>query len=110
MRAGKLDRRITIQKPVRVQDASGQMVDTWEDFATVWAEFRPLAGNERFLAQQVMAELDAQFRIRYLRGVTPLYRILYEGNEYEITAVLTPDRNREMHLLVKAHVPAIEGV
>ena len=37
MKAGTLNRRVTIQRRVPGQDEAGQPIDTWEDMATVWA-------------------------------------------------------------------------
>lgn len=44
MRAGALNRRVTIQKRVQGQDDWGQPIDTWQDVATVWANIAGQTG------------------------------------------------------------------
>jgi SPP1 family predicted phage head-tail adaptor len=50
MRAGKLNRQITIMQPAAGQDAIGQPVTTWVGLATVWANVRHLNGVETIKA------------------------------------------------------------
>lgn len=43
MQAGKLRHRITLQKPVKVQDPeTGSVENIWQDLAQLWAEVSPL--------------------------------------------------------------------
>ena len=56
----KLDRRITIQRPVANQNAFGEPIITWTDVDAIWAEKRDMRGMERFAAQQVMAGAEAK--------------------------------------------------
>ena len=43
--AGKMDRRVTLQRPVRADDGHGGKVTTWTDVATVYAEVKTLRGT-----------------------------------------------------------------
>lgn len=49
MRAGKLNRRVTIQRRESGYDEAGQPVDTWADAAEVWAD---VAGKTGFGAMR----------------------------------------------------------
>lgn len=106
MRAGTLDRQITIEASAVVQDAYGDPVESWMLLATVWAQVLPLRGSERFQAQQIDAELTTRFRIRYRDDVTPLMRVAHDGDRYEIEAVIEIGRREGLELLGRAHVPA----
>jgi SPP1 family predicted phage head-tail adaptor len=96
MSAGKLDRRITIQRKSVTQSASGEPVETWGNLATRWAQVLPLRGDERFSNPQLAAKGFLTFRIRWgdlVADVGPLDRILYAGRTYDITAARDVGRN-----------------
>lgn len=84
MRAGDLDRKITIEKPVTVQDSTGEEVKDWVVFATVPARVQGVSGRNKILNDQDVSLADVIFTIRYLPGLSVLMRIIYEGNEYRI--------------------------
>lgn len=102
MRSGSLDRRITLQRKSTVQNSTGEQIETWIDLAPVWASKKDLRGNERFAAQQIMAEVDTQFRIRYRAGLTPIDRVFYAGKYYDVKAVLEIGRREGMDLMAQA--------
>lgn len=87
MRAGKLDRRLTIRRLVETgRDAMNAPVVEWSDVATVWAQQRLNRGSERFAAEQVSGTAVMTFHIRYRADLTITDRLVYEGREYEIIA------------------------
>jgi SPP1 family predicted phage head-tail adaptor len=88
MRAGKLDRRLTIQRATIVLTPPfNEPVETWVDVATVWAQQRPNRGAERFSAQEINGEAVMTFHIRYRSDVTVKDRIRYEGRTWNILDV-----------------------
>jgi SPP1 family predicted phage head-tail adaptor len=90
MQAGYLDQRITLQARSASRDAMGGEVVTWADVATVWAAAEPLRGREYFAAQQVQAETQIRFRIRYRAGIVLTMRVLWRAQPYDIQAVIDP--------------------
>lgn len=102
MQAGKLDRRITIQSATLIDDGYGGQVETWGDVATVWAQFLPGGGNERFASAQVYAETQARFRIRWRAGLSPKNRVLFDGKAWDVLAVDEIGRRDGIELRVKA--------
>ena len=87
MEIGELKHRITLQKLVTVVNPNGFEVETWEDFKTVWAAASNLHGREYFAAAAVQAENTVKFTIRYLAGIDSAMRILFQGKQYNITAI-----------------------
>lgn len=80
MKAGRLDRRITIQRKQVSQSDSGQPIETWSILVTVWASVGPLRGDEVFSAPQYVGKQQTEYRIRFSTDVadlTPLDRIVY---------------------------------
>lgn len=86
--AGLLDRRVTLQSKSVTRNSIGEEVVTWADFATVWGYLKPVRGAERFAADQVQQTADLRCYIRDLDGVTPDMRIVWDGDPYDITAVI----------------------
>ena len=102
MRAGKLDRRVTIEsytKPTGGDPTAG----TWSTLAMVWAERLEMGGVERALGVTVdTAEATGGYRIRYRSDVDPTCRLVDGSELWDIVA--TPEgkgRDRETILLVR---------
>lgn len=100
MKAGDLRQRITIQENTPTRNDSGELIESWSTWATVWGAVEPLAGREYFNAHQVTSEVDTRMRIRYRDGVTPQMRVSSDGRIYQIHAVVrVEERQREIHLM-----------
>ncbi|WP_291295818.1 phage head closure protein [Elioraea sp.] len=89
MRAGRLDRRVTLQRPTDVQDASGTVTQTWADAADVWAGRRDPRGREYVAAQALQAEVETLYTIRHHDDAvpTPRWRLIDGGRVYDIRSV-----------------------
>lgn len=110
MRPGRLLHRVTIERPIERQDATGAViVDRWEEVATVWAEIRPVRANEAFLGAQVQGEVDTVVTIRFRSGITEKMRVLHTTEKagspqvvfvYDIAGppVHIAERRRELQL------------
>lgn len=101
MRAGELNRRITIQQPTVAKDQYKRVTTGWVDFKTVWAAVEPLNGREYIQAQNTNAEITVRFRIRYLPDVTNAMRVLYDGRVFNLNSPPIDLRgaHEEMHLM-----------
>lgn len=87
MRAGKLDRRLTIlREQVTGTNSLNEAVVEWVEVATVWAQQRPERGSERLSAAQLGGVSVMTFQIRYRGDLTTKDRLQYEGTVYEIVA------------------------
>lgn len=105
MRAGRLDRRVTIQARTAAQNsAHGETTYTWADVATVWAAVQDLRGREYFAAQQEQAEVSTRFTMRWRTGVTVLNRLVYDGKTYNIRQVAELGRRAGLEILADAEV------
>lgn len=90
MRAGNLDRRVTILRvSASTPDGHGGVTLTWAEVATVWAEVRPQNGTERWRSEnaEVAAVATHRFRIRWGQAVTVLDRLRFGGRDWEIIRV-----------------------
>lgn len=90
MRAGSLDRRLTIERATETRDAFNEPVLTWAPLATVWAGYTPVSDGERFRAGERAADISARFVIRHssqVAGLSPKDRAVFEGAAYDILNV-----------------------
>jgi SPP1 family predicted phage head-tail adaptor len=78
LEAGRLRHRVTIQERIQVQDAHGDIVPLWRDWATnVPAEIVPVSAREFVAGQGIQAQVTTKIRIRWRRGLEPTMRILH---------------------------------
>lgn len=81
MKAGKLDRRIDIQRKSDGQSDSGAPIETWTNLvARRAATYSPVRGDEKGVAPQPVASQQVDFWIRWsaaLAGLTPKDRVIY---------------------------------
>lgn len=101
MRAGELDRRVTIEQPTETRDSYGEPVTTWSELATVWASREDMRGQERFTAQQVHSELTTVFRMRYRDDVTTKMRLKENGVIFDIEEVVETGRREGLEITTK---------
>lgn len=92
MKAGALDRRVTVQIRTRMQSAtSGEEAEGWADLFTVWMSKRDLRTSERFAAEQIVAEVDSSFRARWSAALLDIrpdtHRLVHRGRLFEIHGV-----------------------
>lgn len=101
MRAGDLDRKITIESRTESRSATGAATYTWAALATVWAKVKPVRGQEYFAAQQVNAQIDAVFTIYYRADITRTMRINYGGEYYDIQDIAELGRGEGLELYAR---------
>lgn len=119
MRAGRLDRRITIQRRSVTYSDSGEPQETWAALSERRpASVSPVSGEERFTGEQYVARQQTEFRIRWsedLAALTPLDRIVYPaddataspevtGSIYDVMAVHELGRREGLRILAARQV------
>lgn len=80
MRAGKLDRKITIQRKTTGSSGSGEPIETWSELSTRWASIKPLTGTERLVGENLVAKEQVEFRTRWaevIADLSPQDRVIY---------------------------------
>jgi len=98
----KMDRRITLQRRTATQDAYGEEIETWTDLDTVWAQRWELRGSEQWQARQVIANVDAKYRIHYRDGLTPVDRMTENGRVFDVHSCVELGRREALELVVSA--------
>lgn len=110
MRAGRLDRRLTIQRWAAAgQDAHGQETGAWQDQRTVWAERRFIGGAERLTIAQTVAGQTEIFRVRGRVDVTPADRVAMDGVAFDVQAVAPLGRGAGLEITATAQAEDFTG-
>lgn len=112
MRAGRLDRRISIQRKTADVSPSGEPTEAWGTIAQRSASMSPVRGDERFTSPQLVASEQTEFRVRWdleIAGLSPQDRIIYpalvpssepvERAIYEILAVHEIGRREGLQII-----------
>lgn len=105
MRTGSLRHYVEIHALTIIEDDLGNQTEEWAKVADVWAAIEPLQGDEKLAAAYIQAETTHKVTIRYLAGITPANRLLFDGRTLEIESVRNlEERNRELVLMCKEKV------
>lgn len=93
IRAGELDRRITVQVATEVRDAANDPIQEWnpDDFFKLWAKKVDQRGFETVASQQLVRTADTVFTIRdsaRARSIFPeSHRIELDGKLFTIISI-----------------------
>ncbi|WP_426615715.1 phage head closure protein [Bradyrhizobium sp. McL0616] len=87
MRAGNLDRLIEFQRRTTGLDLYGTPVETWTTYATMRAQLLKNATDDREGERGHTTDATRTFRIYYFASLSLNDRLLYEGQQYEITQI-----------------------
>lgn len=106
MRAGNLNKKITIQKLGEAVDDFGGIIESgYTDFATVWASINPVTGKEAFLSNTDFSTVSHKIKIRYLAGIDASMRIFWNDRKFDVIYSLNyKEANKELEILCKEEV------
>lgn len=106
LRAGELDRRITLLQPQETgRDDWNNPIIGRVEIAKVWAKKTDVSDAERVRAQEVGATITTRFVIRYssqVRNVDPTHLIAFDGRIYDISAVKEVGRREGLEITATA--------
>ena len=100
IRAGKLDRQITLERKSETVSDSGAVVSAWAEIATVRAELVQQTADEYLSGYGAAEQGNLIFRIRYLAGITTADRVTYQGAAYDLDQIAELGRRRGLELRV----------
>lgn len=107
---GKMRERIVIQTVPTVVGAIGNVAAaTPVTFATVWAQVKPVRASEDVVAERLSATAVFQIIVRYLPGLSPAMRILWDGRVLNIDSIRNLDERRRFLTIVAQDVGADAG-
>lgn len=101
MRIGKLSERITIEDFTIAQNDYGEELQTWESYASLWAEVRQPSANERFQGRsdRESATVQYQIKIRFRDDIAHTMRVVWRNKILDIVSITDPDGSRTETIL-----------
>lgn len=106
MNAGKLDRRITIQRQgPPIDDGYTTKPGALANYATRWASWKAANGRETFENQGNEAKAAGSLWVRYdseTKGILPTDFVSFDGRLWNILDVQHVERNKTIELIVVA--------
>jgi SPP1 family predicted phage head-tail adaptor len=104
MMINQLRHKVTIERNTgSTNDGGGNKIKVWEPLAVVWANVRPLNGNETVIAERKSQEITHNITVRYRKDFKKdNHRINYNGRIMQIEYIINKDeRNIELNLHCK---------
>jgi SPP1 family predicted phage head-tail adaptor len=101
---GKMDQRITLQRPTETPDGLGGTVRSWADLAAnprPWANVIAKAGRESMVEGRTNATYIVLFTIYNRSDLSELNRIVWNGEAYNIRN-LRREGERKLRLVIEA--------
>lgn len=104
MRRGRNRCRGTIEQNTPTRSASGEALDSWSTYASLWGELVPVSGGETFRGRQVLAEANSVLTFDWIdaQAVTPRMRVVFGARTFDVLAVRNvEERNRKVELQLR---------
>jgi SPP1 family predicted phage head-tail adaptor len=100
MRAGRLRCLLALQTRVGSSNSYNETEFSWSTFDSVWAAIEPLSGQEQIIAAQNRSTVSHKITFRWITGVVPTMRGVYDGRTFLFGAVMNRDeKNREITIM-----------
>jgi len=93
--SGELDRFLSIEEPSGTVDSAGHSTGDWVAVhSNVPCGVTFIKGGEVWETTQDVGNLTTDFKIRYISGITPRMRVVFEGEYYDIKRVIEITRRK----------------
>lgn len=113
MRAGRLDRKITLQRETSTESESGEPIKSWSNLVLRRsASYRPLRNDERRAGGQIVAGEQIEFTIRHSANVadlSPRDRIIYPALQAD-SPVDDIEEGRIFDIMETSEIGSGEGI
>jgi len=103
MRAGSLNKTISIEAPTKAPDGMGGTVNTFTEIsADIPAAIWPTSAKELVAADSVSMVVSHRIRIRYRKDIRASWRIKYKNAFYNIVSIVNPNmENKILDIMAK---------
>ena len=86
-RAGALDKRVQLLRPVKTLNATGAHVTTFEDAGGAWANVRQITLREQMRSQIELQQDTYTVLMRYQQGLKPGWCLSWGGLRYRVISI-----------------------
>lgn len=101
MRAGRLNKLISICKLVETQNEYGEAEKSFTEVSQRWASIEPISANEHYINAKEQTQITHKIEMRYLQGLNEADIAIYNGRKFNIKSVINPkEKNEKLILMV----------
>lgn len=102
--------QVRIEVQTSTQDAAGQRVEYWTTVAERRAAIERTPGSEVWASAQRHGLVPTVFRLRYMDGVSPGMRLIYDERVFDILSAIDPaGRGEELIISAEEKVGEVVG-
>lgn len=91
----EMNKRVTLQKPVKTPNSQGGFAITWSDEDTIWAAIWPVSAKSITQDAQIVKEMTHRIRIHFRRNVRVSKRLKYKNRYFNIVSIINPNEENE---------------
>lgn len=96
LRAGQLNRVISVQQRTTTQDTFGGLPQSWSEIKQVYALVEALSGYEKMAGEAVASGVTHRVTVRYDPifddpKIVATYRVVYKGRIFDVQASMNID-------------------
>jgi SPP1 family predicted phage head-tail adaptor len=88
---GSLSRELVLEKPEVTSDEAGELVESWVEIATIWAQIEPMGSGLRILGEQGMPEVTHRITLRMRSDIETAMRLRKGLRIFQILTMHDPD-------------------
>ena len=96
--------KVELQSSTVTADAFGQHGRAWATYATAWAVVEPQGLNMTTIGDRPTARLTVRMFVRWLAGVLPSHRVLWDGKVFNVGSVIDIKARRRFLELIAEEV------
>jgi len=101
--------RVTFQRATKTPDGAGGSTLAWSTVETVWADVKPVSGNERYNSMRVEADVSHTVLTRYRSDIFPSDRMVFDSRQMQVKSVINvEERNRYLEIKAVEYVQTIQ--
>ena len=105
MRAGALNKLISIERWIETDNPFGEPVTTWQEQTKAYASINPSRGTEKYISAEKHAEVTHIIEIRYIPNITPKNRIVWSDRIFKILSTIDiGERRKRLKIVAKEEV------
>lgn len=93
MKIGELNKRVILQRLTMTKNTYGEIMEQWDNVATVWASIKPISGREYFAAEAVNSDVTHKVIMRYRADITADMRVKYGDRYFTINSVINANES-----------------
>ena len=106
-RAGQRRSLVSIETPAGSKSSTGAKTASWVEFKQVYAKIKTMRTYEKQAAQAANPGANVMIRIKYIAGLLPTMRIVYNSTIYSILGINDIDeRHRDVEFTCQSGVKA----